>query len=917
MFLKSMEIFGFKSFADRTRVDFESGITVVVGPNGCGKSNIVDSAKWVLGEKKAKNIRGDKMEDVIFTGTENRKPLSLAEVSLTLDNANRILDFDSDSVTVTRRVFRDGESEYLINKSPVRLKDISKLFMDTGIGKTSYSVMEQGRIDMILSSRAEDRRYIFEEAAGISKFKLQKKESLKKLTDTSENLERINDIISEIEREKDIKAKQAEKTKVYLSLRDELKINDVKINVLKFKDLNKKNLKLIEIIDKLKKDRETLSKRISVISEANERDEKRKNEIQLELFELDKKLHTYRIKVEGIDGKTEENKKLIAEQEKRREKLRNERSERKRSYDNLVEEKLRNTKNGEEIIKKIEQDRQQLKNYFESRKRKIESIHAFRDNIEKNKSLIKEKEEKLKTLRSDLEVVIKQLIDAIEKRKAELIESEGERLDVKENISSILKNLDEIVQQAIQNLNINMPEESSRLLKQINVTELKDLIEKFESFENGFRDILFDKAGIHAQKEELDKKISAKVTNIEQLRQDNTTIEENIRTAQAELEDINEMITRIEKDLSRNDNEKTWIEKHLQSLNRQISDIQNHIDNLDQEIKRSEEKTTQLLNDIKECENRLSEFNQRSKVLKEKIDNSTQKRDDIDTKMVGRKETSQKDTENLRKIDLRITEREKTLVEVKFRINNIEEYLWTEYEKKIDDIKKVKVDELETSAITEQIQKLKSKIQSLGPINNLAIEEFKDLKKRFEYYNNQRKDIEKAREDIMSVIEEINSTSVNMFIDTFKQIQKNFSENFKQLFDGGSAEMEIVDFDNVLDSGIDIMVRPPGKKPKSINLLSGGERTMTAIALLFSTYMVKPSPFCFLDEIDAALDEENVGRFLKMLKKFAQKTQFIMISHNKKTMSIGTSLYGITMEERGVSKVLSVKLDKSQSGNQQ
>ena len=318
MFLKSMEIFGFKSFADRTRIDVENGITVIVGPNGCGKSNIVDSMKWVLGEKQAKNVRGDKMEDVIFTGTEHRKFLSMAEVTLSLENQNRVLKFDSDVVTVTRRVFRDGVSEYLINNSPVRLKDIEELFMDTGIGKTSYSVMEQGRIDMILSSRAEDRRYIFEEAAGISRFKVQKKDSLKKLEDTGDNIERINDIIKEIEREKEIKARQAEKTKVYLTMKDDLKKNDLKIHVLKNRELSKRRTKVDESVQKLKEEREEFSRKIAAVSDENEKDEKFKNDIQLELFELEKKLHTYKIKVEDIDGKKEKNLKLIDEQIQRK-----------------------------------------------------------------------------------------------------------------------------------------------------------------------------------------------------------------------------------------------------------------------------------------------------------------------------------------------------------------------------------------------------------------------------------------------------------------------------------------------------------------------------------------------------------------------------------------------------------------------
>ena len=307
MFLKSMDLFGFKSFADKTQIKFESGITVIVGPNGCGKSNVVDAIKWVLGEKQARNIRGEKMEDIIFSGTEQRKQLSLSEVFVTIDNSQKILDFDSDSITVGRRVFRDGESEYLINKSPVRLKDVEKLFMDTGIGKSSYSVMEQGKIDMILSSRAEDRRYIFEEAAGISRYKLQKKESLKKLTETGDNLDRINDIIKEIEREKDFKAKQAEKTKEYISLKKEQSKLDIKLNYIKYKEFLRKQEKIQEEIEKHKKVRAAVSAKIAAKSADNEKDEKKKNDMQHQLFELDKRLHAYRIRVEDIDVKTDKN----------------------------------------------------------------------------------------------------------------------------------------------------------------------------------------------------------------------------------------------------------------------------------------------------------------------------------------------------------------------------------------------------------------------------------------------------------------------------------------------------------------------------------------------------------------------------------------------------------------------------------
>ncbi len=910
MFLKSMELFGFKSFADRTKIEFEQGITVIVGPNGCGKSNIVDSVKWVLGEKQAKNIRGEKMEDVIFSGTESRKFLSIAEVSLAFNNETRFLGFDSDVVTVTRRVLRDGESEYLINKSPVRLKDIEQLFMDTGIGKSSYSVMEQGRIDMILSSRAEDRRYIFEEAAGVSRFKLQKKESLKKLIETGENLERINDIIHEIEREKDLKAKQAEKTKVYLALKDEMKKNDIKLVALKNKDLAKRREKLSETLAKLNSERDELSAKISSVSTENETDEKYKNDIQLQLFELDKKLHTYKIKVEDIDQKTEKNKKLIKEQEERSQMLVSELSERDSSKLKLIEEKEKSLKTGEEINKKIDEDKVQLKNCFDNRKRKIEFINESRDNIEKNKSDIKSLEADLLRLREDLEVVIKQLIDAIDKRKAELMNSEEERQNVRGDIHFKLSAISNKLNEAKEFLRSGVSSEALTLIESINVEDLASKISMFESYEDGFRTILFDKTGIHAQKENIDSRIREKSALIDNKRAENQNLENAIAEAQRELESINEMITRIEKDLSRNDSERSWIEKHIESLDRQILDIVRHIESIKTEITKSEKHIAELNAEIEDWKIRLVEFNERTQSLHGKIEENKVKKDEIENRIKGRKESTIVDMDNLNKINQRIGECDKNVVEYDYKLSSLEEYLWIEYEKKLSDLNNIKVDEFEISSLNEEIQKIKKKISDLGPINNLAIEEFADLKKRFEYYIEQKQDIEKARQDIMSVIEEINNTSINMFLDTFEQIRKNFSQIFQQLFEGGQADVALTDPEKILDSGIDITVRPPGKKPKSITLLSGGERSLTAIALLFATYMVKPSPFCFLDEIDAALDESNVERFLRMMKQFSQKTQFIMISHNKKSMSVGSSLYGITMEEPGVSRVISVKLDR-------
>lgn len=913
MVLKSMDMFGFKSFADKIHVEFESGITAIVGPNGCGKSNVVDAVKWVLGEKQAKNLRGQTMEDVIFSGTDHRKGLSLAEVSLTIDNSNRALDFAADTVTISRRVFRDGESEYLINKSPVRLKDIDKLFMDTGIGKSAYSVMEQGKMDLILSTKAEDRRYIFEEAAGISRYKLQKKESLKKLQDTGDNLERLNDIIKEIEREKDLKAKQAEKTKEYLDLKHRLSDHDIKVNIIRFRDLVRKFEKNSDDIEKLKKEREAIAGRVTRVIAENEKDEKKKNDLQYQLFEIEKKLDAYRVRRETIDISTEKNRKLVDEHEARIKGIAKKVEERSESLGRLVEEKRKSEETALQLKARIEEDRKKLVEFFETRKRKIDSIHKSRDRIEDNNRKIKETESNLRKLREALEVVVKKLVDAIEKRKIELEDSEEERQEVKQLIENELNVIEMNLHNALDELKLKSVDKAWAFLEKIDIAVLRQNMYKFEGYEDGFRSILFDKTGIHAEKENLDKRIRELVLAVDEMRSDNTMLDEFIQSEQLELENVNSMITRIERDIAKFENDSNWIEKQLVSLVHQIDDIKKQIDNYNEDLLRTGRAVEDLKREIKEAEDKLIQFSEKSESLKQNIHELSSRRGELEKNIVLRKNESRRDEDELEKITERINGLERSAVELAFKRDGIQDYLWTEYEKRVQDLDSQKINETMAADFQGEIQNLKKKIQDLGPINNLAIQEYKDLKKRFEYYISQKVDIEKAREDIISVIEDINKTSVELFVATFQDIQKNFSEVFKRLFEGGEAFLEIADLENVLESGIDIMVRPPGKKFKNINLLSGGERALTAIALLFATYMVKPSPFCFLDEIDAPLDEQNIGRFVKMLREFSRGTQFIIVTHNKKTMSISESIYGVTMEEPGVSKLVSVKMDRSEA----
>ncbi len=910
MVLKSIDMFGFKSFADKIHVEFETGITAIVGPNGCGKSNVVDAVKWVLGEKQAKNIRGQTMEDVIFSGTEQRKALSLAEVSLTIDNSSRALDFDADTVTVGRRVFRDGESEYLINKSPVRLKDIDKLFMDTGIGKSAYSVMEQGKMDLILSTKAEDRRYIFEEAAGISRYKMQKKESLKKLQDTGDNLERLNDIIKEIEREKDLKSKQAEKTKEYLDLKKRLSELDIKVNIIRYRDFVQKFDKNNINIEKLKAERESISGRVTRVIAENEKDEKKKNDLQYQLFEIEKKLDAYRVRRETIDLSTEKNRRLVQEHEARIKAIAKKVEERGESLEKLLVEKKKSEESAVQLKAQIKEDRQKLAEFFETRKMKIDSIHQSRDRIENNNKKIKETESDLRKLREALEIVIKKLVDAIEKRKMELEGSEQERQEVKRLIEEELNNIEMNLLNALDELKLKSVEKAWVFLENVKIENLRQNIYRFEGYEDGFRSILFDKTGIHAEKENLDKRIRELVLSVDEMRADNAMLDDFIQKEQVELENVNSMITRFERDIARFESDSNWIEKQIVSLTHQIDDIKKQIDNFNEDLLRTGKAVEDLTKEIKESEDKLIQFSEKSESLRKGMDELVNRRSEIEKNIILRKGESKKDEDEFEKVTERINSLERSAVELAFKRDGIQDYLWTEYEKRIQDIHEQKLNEAMVADFQNDIQDLKKKIQDLGPINNLAIQEYRDLKKRFEYYINQRVDIEKAREDIISVIEDINKTSVELFLSTFQEIQKNFSEVFKRLFEGGEAFLEIPDMDNVLESGIDIMVRPPGKKFKNINLLSGGERALTAIALLFATYMVKPSPFCFLDEIDAPLDEQNIVRFVKMLREFSRGTQFIIVTHNKKTMSISESIYGVTMEEPGVSKLISMKIER-------
>ena len=482
---------------------------------------------------------------------------------------------------------------------------------------------------------------------------------------------------------------------------------DIKINYIKYRDFQTRQERVQDNIDKLQKERESISARVSSISADNEKDEKRKNDLQHQLFELEKRLHAYKIRVEDIDSKTERNRELIAEQQGRKESIQNKIEERRQNEKNLIAEKTKTEQSGVEIARKIKDDRERLSKFFDTRKRKIESIHSMRDTIEKNKALITEKEEALKKLRDDLEVVIRRLINAIEKRKAELTESEEERNRVKERINKTMKETAGTLQRIRQHLESGIVPEALAMLRTIDLEGLAADFTMFEKYEDGFRSILFDKTGIHAEKETLDSKINGEVAAVDNLREEISRLEHDIRREQDELDDVNGMITRVEKDLSRDENEKDWIEKHLESLERQITDVRKQVESFREDMTRSDRIIENLNREIKEWEERLIEFNERSQSLLKNISEIIEKRSELDKRIQERKSISKKDELELQSLVEKIGALDKSQVELLFKKNSIEDHLWVEYEKKLGDLEGLSADSFQLNDLTQDMQKVK------------------------------------------------------------------------------------------------------------------------------------------------------------------------------------------------------------------
>lgn len=1179
MYLKSIEVQGFKSFANKINFEFHKGITGIVGPNGSGKSNVADAVRWVLGEQRIKQLRGESMQDVIFSGTELRKPLGYAYVAITFDNSDHKLAIDYEEVTVARRIYRSGESEYSINGTPCRLKDVNELFYDTGIGKEGYSIIGQGQIEKILSGKPEEKRELFDEAAGIVKFKKRKATAQKKLEDEKQNLIRVNDILSELEKQVGPLEKQSEKAKIYLKKKEELKELDVNMFLLEnsrireqLADVEEKyriakddydetieryekvrteydsiQTRIEELEQEIESTRNTLTdtsvmrgklegeinvlkeqiksaqgnekhfeERIATIATQLQEKEAEKTKIHENKAAFDQKvaemeqernaarasLSQVQARIEELNNIIEVNKNKIiqtlsdranikskigsfdamleqlrirkAELNSRLLRAKSDEAERdaeikalqeefKQINDEIIDTNSRLTQMDEEhvtfrerLMKKDEEIRA-IQSKYQSLKSKLDtisnlteryegygnSIQKVMEQKEKNKGIVgvvadiikvdKEYETAIETalggniqnIVTDDEETAKKMIgflkqnrfgratflpltsitnpqefktpDVLKEKGAigladSLVKTDSKyanvakamlgRIAVIDNIDNAvkiarkydygvrmvtlegellvpggaisggafrnnsnllgrrreideleekLKNTKDALDKANNDLE-NLREERTKLRRAIEEekSKLQDLFikqntarlnvvtaeERKEEAEKGFGDLKQEELEIEQKVQEINKDKESIQDELKNSESDEKAIEQEVQTYQKELETyrieesdktglVGERDVEYEKMLQKQEFEQTNLERiegEVARLSSELAEVQEGLANSRAEVELRQHNIEEIAKTINasnsaqsDAEISLKEKQQTKEELSQKQKNFFSTREEISE----RKNALDKEVYRLN------SQREKLEESMESHIN----YMWNEYEITLSSAASMRNDEMtDIPTMRKQISGIKDEIKKLGDVNVNAIEDYKNLMERYTFLKNQHDDLIEAEKTLEGIIQELDTAMRKQFAEKFEEIKREFDKVFKELFGGGKGTLELIEEEDILEAGIRIIAQPPGKKLQNMMQLSGGEKSFTAIALLFAIQNLKPSPFCLLDEIEAALDEQNVSRFAKYLNKLTKYTQFIVITHRRGTMEQADRLYGITMQEKGVSTLVSVSL---------
>jgi len=928
MFLKKMILMGFKSFADKTEIQFQDGITALLGPNGCGKSNVVDAIKWVLGEQSTKNMRAENMVDVIFNGTEQRKALNVAEVTLVIANENQILDLDVPEIEVKRRLYRSGESEYLINNAPVRLKEVRELFLDTGVGKSAYSIMEQGKIDQILSQKPEDRRYIFEEAAGITRFKIRGEEAERKLRKTEQNMTQVENILHEVKKNHDSLKKQSDKTGLYRKRKEsifqlevnhrQLQWNRYQENQLKHKEKKDKHSKALE---KVKNEVDNLMNTLKERHHLVDSMENNRIEIQKRLYGLDIEEENKRNQIRMIQ---ERRKEFESEQEgyQQREHQLNERL---KEIETARKERQEEVQGFVDRVSEIDNTILGLEKNIEKSDASIEQNKRKMESLEKD---ILEKESGREKLQEELRVLTDHIVNELDKG----LKDSGFSLQKKERLIEALED-------RIEKLQIQLKGKTGLLKDWVSVKHHKEeedhsLFEGMQKFfiESGnelgqcqqeveelnqifpsFLEDFLSPRGIIVQRRENEKSMKTLQQAMRSCRDEIDSLQKQNQEIQEKMEESRKLLEDYRVNRVRLITQKAAVEDSLITLQKEEEKEELQKKDVLEWIAQVQKRITQATEDQKKQEQQIEALQKEKEKLRQELKDLEKGIHSSSEDMEGKEKILKEKKDKIQQLTLSREKEEMELVHIKEEIEQLLNDFRDRYSRNLDEFSKEGLDNLSLVDLKTQISLEKQELKSLGQVNLMAPEEYAEVKERYDFLNNQMNDLRKARENLTEVTREIRKESESRFITTFKQVEENFREMFRKLFGGGRAEFKLTDPDNILESGIEIYAQPPGKKLENIALLSGGEKSLTGVGLLFATYLVKPSPFCILDEIDAALDDANIQRFVHVLIEFANRSQYVVITHNKKTVTGAKTLLGVTMQESGVSKLVAMRLDTEDS----
>jgi len=978
MYLKRLEMQGFKSFADKIDIEVKEGITGIVGPNGSGKSNIVDAVKWVLGEQSVKALRGaNAMSDVIFQGSASRKPLSRASVTLVFDNEDHYLNSDFKEIEIKRIVYSSGENEYLLNNSRVRLKDITDLFLDSGAGKEAFSIISQGKIGEILNGKPEERRAIIEEAAGVLKYKKRKIESLKKLEKTNDNLSKIDLIINELSVNLDPLREQADKAKKYESFKSELESIEIALLVNDITNIN-------DEYERLKVAAENLRNDIQKIESSNSKDDANQEKLKLELLKIENEIGVQSqnlLKVTEELSSLEANKQLIVERKKYEvddvkleSNILNLKEEIK-SLENTLASLKEDVNTVDESLKRAREKRNNLEI-------DLKKVLATKGNISSeivlNNRLLSETKNKIDIMNANLEndsllpYAIKSVID--NPRLKGLHGTFGSRIEIEDSYTTAIDTVLGSMQNVVICDDESSAKEAIKFLKEnrlgrvtffpLNIIKSKYLDEitsKKVREDSGFVGIASDLISYDTKYKNIVQNLLGNVIvvmDIDSLNRIGKLINYTYRivsldgeilhtggsltggslktnknplTEKKNLKAMMEDASRIEESLKKNESLLLEQEKDETLIREKLNAVESEIISLDEAKKNKELYLQNIELNIK---NKNNELKGTKSVKASSLDKEL---DETLDKYYAKEKTKNTVVANLEKLKSRKSELNTELSEIELQNRKTN----SEYNKKVNDLKDIEIklgkqdikldnlllrltDEYNityerakmTYEIKEDIESDRSKVQTLrksirelGEVNLGAISEFERINTRYEFLDKQKTDLKESIDNLLGIIDEMDRTMESEFKSTFDKVNSEFKSVFSHLFKGGNGELILTEPLNILETGIDIIAEPPGKRLKNITLLSGGEKTLTAIALLFAILNVKVVPFCILDEVEAALDEANVDTFGTYLKEYEHKTQFIVITHKKKTMEYANTLYGITMQESGVSKLVSVKLE--------